>query len=250
MKRVTLRNTRIALSPMAMGTGTHGWNGRSDQTDLGLQGLADFLVAGYERGVNFWDAADQYGSHRHLAQALKRVPREEVVILTKTTAKSEASARDDLARFRRELGTDKIDMVLLHGLSSEDWPQTHVGAMAALAQAKDQGLVRAVGLSVHGLGALRAAAETDWVDVVLARINGCGQRMDGMPDEVVPLLERINAAGKDVLGMKILACGGYVDDVPGAIAWVFNLGPVQAITLGMTSLAQLEENVRIVEGVA
>src|SRR5207249_12195850 len=53
---------------------------------LGIKGLADLLQAGFDHGVTFWDSADQYGSHPHLKEGLRRVAREKVTILTKTRA--------------------------------------------------------------------------------------------------------------------------------------------------------------------
>src|SRR4051812_2851286 len=83
--RVKLGPRKIELSRLAMGTGTSGSRGSSNQTrKLGYQGVAELMRAGYDQGINFWDAADQYGSHTYLREALKTVPREKVVILTKT----------------------------------------------------------------------------------------------------------------------------------------------------------------------
>ncbi len=87
---VTLGNTGIKISRLAIGTGSNGWGGSSNQTrKLGIKGLSGLLNHAYDRGVYFWDSADQYGSHPHLKEALKTIPREKVVILTKTRATNE-----------------------------------------------------------------------------------------------------------------------------------------------------------------
>jgi aryl-alcohol dehydrogenase-like predicted oxidoreductase len=92
---VTFGRTGLSASRLSIGTGTNGWAGRSDQTALGLEGLADLLRLAYENGINFWDAADAYGSHPHVALALQGIPREAVVIATKTMSRSaEAVTRD------------------------------------------------------------------------------------------------------------------------------------------------------------
>jgi aryl-alcohol dehydrogenase-like predicted oxidoreductase len=115
MQRVILGNTGIEVSKLCIGTGTLGWGGGSNQTrKLGLNGLADLLVYAYEQGIAFIDTADQYGSHPHIREALKRIPREKVVITTKTTARNAKRMKSDLDRFRKELGTDYLDIVLLH----------------------------------------------------------------------------------------------------------------------------------------
>ena len=114
MEIVKLGKTGLTVSRLGFGTGTHGWAGRSQQTDLGLDGLADLLRLAYESGVTLWDTADEYGSHGHVARALRAVPRSEVTIITKTTSRSGVQATRDIERFLRELNTDVLDVVLLH----------------------------------------------------------------------------------------------------------------------------------------
>lgn len=244
MDYVDFGNTGLCVSRLGIGTGTHGWGHRSEQTALGIDGLATLLERGFELGVNFWDAADQYGSHPHVAEALKRVPRDKVVITSKTSSKRGADVAKDVDRFLKELGTDVIDIVLLHGLRDGNWPRKYEGAMAALSKAKEAGKVRAVGFSCHGLGALRAGVTTDWVDVILVRINHAGVNMDGKPREVAPVIEQLYDAGKALYAMKALGCGQLTGDVRGALDYVLGLGTVHALSIGTTSEAQLEENVR------
>ena len=91
-----------------MGTGTVGSGHHSNQTALGVKGLSDLLLNGYDKGLRFFDAADSYGSHPHVAEALKHVQRDKVTVLTKSWARDAAGMRADLDRFRRELGTDYL----------------------------------------------------------------------------------------------------------------------------------------------
>ena len=66
---VILGKTGIKTSRLAMGTGTAGVGHRSHQTALGIQGLSGLLLNGYDRGLRFFDSADSYGSHPHVAEA-------------------------------------------------------------------------------------------------------------------------------------------------------------------------------------
>ncbi len=250
MDYVDFGQTGLKVSRLSTGTGTHGWNHRSEQTDLGIDGLANFLRAAYDLGINFWDSADQYGSHPHVAKALQDVPRNRVVITTKTTSRTAEEVTQDVERFLRELNTDILDIVLLHCMAKRDWPRQYRGAMEALSQAKEQGKVRAVGISCHNFDALCTAAETDWVEVVLARINFAGVNMDAEPSDVVPVIQRMYDSGKAVYGMKVLGCGELTQDVQKAIEYVFQLRAVHAITIGMKRRESLYENVRIVEEMA
>ena len=142
-----------------------------------------------------------------MAAALKQVPREKVTVLTKSWARDPERMRADLERFRRELGTEYIDVLLMHCLTDDDWPERCKGAMDAISEAQEKGIVRAHGVSCHTLGALSAAAKSPWVQVVLARINPVGAYMDASPDRVVPVLREMRAAGKGIVGMKILGQG-------------------------------------------
>ena len=143
-----------------------------------------------------------------------------------------------------------LDIVLLHCVTERNWPRRYADAMGALSKAKEQGKVRAVGISIHSSGALCAAAETDWVDVALVRINYDGVNMDAKPSKVVPLIERMYSAGKAIYGMKVLGCGQLVGDARAAIQYVLKLGVVHAITIGTSKRQHLYENLELVEGLA
>src|SRR5256884_54631 len=106
---VRLGSTGIQTSRLAMGTGTVGSGHHSHQTALGIKGLADLLLNGYDHGLRFFDTADSYGSHPHVAEALKRVPRDKVTVLTKTWARDAATARADLERFRRDRKSTRLN---------------------------------------------------------------------------------------------------------------------------------------------
>ncbi len=168
---VTLGKTGIKTSRLAMGTGTVGFGHHSNQSALGVAALSSLLMNGYDQGLRFFDSADSYGSHPHVAAALKQVPRDKVTVLTKTFSRDPKSAREDLDRFRRELGTDYIDICLMHCLTEGDWTERFKGVMDVLSEAKEKGIIRAHGCSCHSIEALRAAAKSPWVDVDLARIN-------------------------------------------------------------------------------
>ena len=135
--RVKLGPMGVPLSRLAMGTGTNGSGGSSNQTKkLGLAGVADLFRAGFDQGVTFWDSADQYGTHPHLKEALKGVAREKVTIMTKTMRPPRRDAgRAEPLPARN--GTDYIDILLLHCMMDDDWPQRKKGAMAVISEARE-----------------------------------------------------------------------------------------------------------------
>lgn len=239
---VTLGKTGIKVSRLAMGTGTNGYNHHSDQTQrLGMKGVADLLCAAYDQGINFWDSADQYGSHPHMREALKRVPRGNVVILTKTHATDAREMQEDLDRFRKEIGVDYIDIVLLHMMIDADWPSQKQGAMEYLTKAREQGIIHAHGVSCHSLQALEAAANSDWVQVDLARINQAGVIMDADVPTVVKILRRMHKDGKGIVGMKIFGAGQLRHQIDECLHYVLNLDCIDAFTIGQKNQEEMRD---------
>jgi len=239
--RVKLGPMGVEVSRLAMGTGTNGVGGSSNQTKkLGLAGVSDLFRAGYDNGVTFWDAADQYGTHPHVKQALQSVPREKVTILSKTHASTAAEMKADLDRFRRELGTDYIDILLLHCMIDGNWPERKKGAMEVLAEAREKGIVRTHGTSCHTLEALKTAAKTDWVQVDLARINPAGIAMDHKdPKVVLEVLARMKASGKGIIGMKILGAGKLRHKPDECLQFALAQNVVDCFTIGAESREEL-----------
>jgi aryl-alcohol dehydrogenase-like predicted oxidoreductase len=248
--RVLLGKTGIKLSRMAMGGGTNGVKHTSVQGRLGVYGFADLLEYAYDHGVNFFDTADQYGTHEHVREGVRRVGRNNVVLMTKTRALTAADVRKDLDRFRRELGTDTLDIVLLHCMTSATWTKELEGPMEVLSRAKEQGIVRAHGCSCHSLAALELSARTPWVDVQLARINPIQSHMDADPATIVQLLRRMKQAGKGVLGMKIMGQGDLSNQVDRALAFAGKLDAIDAFTIGFAARAQFDEVARKLPGLS
>jgi 1-deoxyxylulose-5-phosphate synthase len=240
--KIKLGNTGITVSRLAMGTGTNGVGQSSNQTrQLGVKGLGELLHAAYDNGVFFFDTADQYGSHPHVKEALKYVPREKVVILTKTHAATEKEMKEDLDRFRQELGTDYLDIVLLHCMMEKDWPTSKKGAMDVLSQSRESGIIKAHGVSCHTFGALQAAAASDWVQVDLARINPAGKVMDASVPKVVEVLKNMKTKGKAIIGMKIFAAGGMLNRMDESLQYALSQDFVDCFTIGQDSQAQMKD---------
>ena len=240
--RVTLGNTGINVSRLAMGTGTHGVGGSSNQSrKLGIKGLSDLLFRAYDHGVNFWESADQYGTHPHLKAGLQKVDREKVVVLTKTHATTEKEMKADLDRFRRELGTDYIDIVLLHCMMDKNWPTIKKGAMEVLGRAREDGIIRSHGVSCHTIGALRAAADSDWVQVNLARFNPTGVRMDADVNTVRTVMEKMDKKGKGIIGMKIFGAGRLTDKIDKCLQFALAQDFMDCFTIGQESAGQFHD---------
>jgi len=247
---VAIGRTGIKTSRLAMVTGTVGSGHHSHQTALGVDGLSALLLNGYDHGLRFFDAADSYGSHPHVAEALKHVPRDKVTILTKTWARDPATARADLDRFRKELGTDYLDICLMHCLTEADWTERYRGVMDVFSEAKEKGIVRAHGCSCHSIDALRAAAKSPWVEVDLVRMNPVGAFMDADPQTVVGVVKEMKTSGKGIIGMKILGQGEMRNRQDEALKFALSLGLLDAFTIGAESKAEQEDLIHRIEKAA
>jgi aryl-alcohol dehydrogenase-like predicted oxidoreductase len=242
--KVSLGKTGIEVSLVGMGTGSHGSGQASNQTRLGVKEFTRVVRHAFDQGIRLFDVADQYGSHVYLREALKGIPRDQYVIQTKTHATKYADARSHLERYRMELGVDYIDIVLLHCMTTLDWPAKNAGSMEFLMDAKGQKLIRAHGTSCHGMDPLGIAAKSPFVEIDLARINPEGILMDNKkPDEVASRLEEMHNAGKGVIGMKVFGEGAFKEPErrDASLRFVLGLGTVNAFIIGFESMAQVDD---------
>jgi 1-deoxyxylulose-5-phosphate synthase len=240
--KVMLGNTGIEVSRLAMGTGTSGFGGSSNQSrKLGLKGLSNLLRTGFDNGVFFWESADQYGTHPHIKEALKGVDRDKVVLLTKTHARTADEMKADLDRYRKEMGTDHIEIVLLHALTNPDWNKNRRGAMDYLERAREDGIIKSHGVSCHSLGALQTAANEPWVQVDLARMNPAGVRMDAEVPVVLKVLQDMKAKGKGIIGMKILGAGHFRNKVDEALQYALAQDYMDCFTIGSENIDEFKD---------
>jgi len=248
---VALGKTGLNVSRIAFGTGTKGWKLESDQTHLGMKKFVEMSQYCFDKGIRFFDTADMYGSHPYVGAALKVIPREKVTVLTKVMTyghegwyETEPFAKS-FDRFRKDLGTEYIDIFLMHCMVNGQWPTEYKSYMDAMSEAKQKGLIKAVGISCHSLDAMIEAASNPWVDVLFARINHNGARLDSTPEKVMSVLEIARKNGKGIIGMKVFGCGDLVkeDEREQSLNYVIKSKNVHCMTLGMDSKEQVDDNV-------
>ena len=256
---VPLGNTGIKLTRLAQGTGVRGGNRQSDQTRAGFARLTALFRHAYDRGIKFFDLADLYGTHLYFREALRTIPRDDVKILTKvwwrydgpedaaSTSRPERAAicLATLERFRHEIATDRLDVVLLHCCTSPTWDQDLAPYREVLSEAKEKKQVGAVGVSCHTLEALKTAAACPWVDVILSRINPKGASMDSSPDEVIPVLRTARKNGKAIIGMKIFGEGKLSGEREACMQFAQENGLLDAMTIGFHTPEQIDDALRL-----
>ena len=208
--RVTLGRSGLKVSLVGIGTGSIGYAGHSNQTQLGQAEFTRLMRHAYERGVNFFDLADAYGSHPFFREAMRGVERASYVLQTKTDSRDAESARSDVERFLRELATDYIDSLIIHCVTADDWTTRYRGVMDVFSEAKRAGKVRAVGVTCHSLGALKAAAVSDWGQINQVRWNPRAAHMDAGVETARALFKRMRDRGQGMIGMKVVGQGDIV----------------------------------------
>lgn len=259
-ERVALGKTKLKFSRIVLGTGMRGGKRESNHTRLGKEKFEALIRESHERGVDTFDLADLYGSHPYVIPALKGIQRDKFHAITKIWFRDGGipeTERPDanvcVERFLRELRTDYIDLLLLHCVVSAKWPEELRKQMDLLSKLKGQGKIRALGVSCHSLEALEACISEPWVESVHTRINPYGMSMDGPPEKVVPVLKKIHAAGKGVVGMKIMGEGRLRNDDEkrnASVKYALTLGCVDVLNVGCESIAELDDLAARVKRVA
>lgn len=256
--KVKLGNTGLTISRVALGTGSAGWQNVSNQTRLGYKGFVELAQHAYDRGIHFFDTADMYGSHEYVREALKVIPRDKVSILTKVMVYDQEGwykkepFQTSIDRFRSEVNTDYFDIFLLHCMTNGQWSTEYRNYMDEVSKAKEKGILKTVGISCHDLEAMKNAASNPWVDVLLARINNKGPKMDGTPEEVMKVLETARKNGKGVIAMKVFGMGELIkdDQREASLKYVIKSGNVHCMTLGLENKAQIDDAVSRVMRIA
>jgi hypothetical protein len=249
---VPLGDSGVKVTRLAFGTGS--WGGRV-QRELGQEQFTRLVRHAYDRGVRFFETADAYsGMHQMLGVALKGVPRDTYRLMTKARGRGQEDARATLDRFRKELDTEYLDIVLVHCVRVPDWAEQTKALRDGLDEAKQKQVIHAHGASCHGLLPLRTfSASANWLDVALLRVNPVGVKMDSLKqtdtddlgdvNEVVGHIKTIRGTGTGVIGMKIMGEGQFKtpEQRDASIKFVMGLGTVDAITIGYKNTAEVDE---------
>ena len=254
--QVALGETGVRLSRLGIGTGT---NSGSLLRRLGREKFNDLIRYAFDKGITYIDTADSYQTHTWVRDAIRGLPREKLYIQSKMTYAgrlgNSENPSETLDRFRKELNVDYIDTVLIHCQIAPNWDAQSKALTDALEQAKQKRIIRAHGVSCHSLPATKRAAELDWVDVNLVRINPQGANMDTQElavfgtsnashvPAVVEQLKVMKKNGHGVIGMKLIGEGKFknIEERKKSLAWVMRSNIVDAVVIGLKSREEIDE---------
>jgi len=253
---VVLGKTGLRLSRLGFGAGS---SSGQVQRNLGHEAFNRLIRYAYDRGITYFDTADGYQTHTWIREAIKGLPREKLFILTKMGGIPENPLKE-IDRYRQELDVDVIDCLLAHCKIKANWDESHKPLLEAFEKAKAKGIIRSHGVSCHSLPALAKAAQLDWVDVNLVRINPQGVDVDAPGEEwnadsdashVPAVLEQLavmRARGHGIIGMKLIGDGDFtrIEDREKSIRFAMQPGRVDAAVIGFKSTQEIDEAIMLI----
>jgi aryl-alcohol dehydrogenase-like predicted oxidoreductase len=246
---ITLGKSNVKVTRLALGTGS--FSGRIQQ-QIGQEGLTRLVHHAYDRGIRFFETSESYGqSQQMLGVALKGIPRESYVLMTKVTTSNGIDPHAKLDELRRNSDTDYFDIMLLHWQHTGTWPDDTRHWQDAILEAEHKQTIRSHGASVHGLPALRQVPKTDWLQIAMIRVNHKGVRMDaevpdtdelGSVNEVVDHVKQARQLGMGVVSMKLVGEGVFNhEDRQRAMRFAFKNAGVDSVTVGYKNTAEIDE---------
>ncbi len=253
-----LGRTGEAVTMLAVG----GWH-IGDMSEAEAQKTIETALEG---GVRFFDTAETYqngGSESRLGKLLVPKYRDDVFLMTKTTARNANEAWTHLEASLTRLNTDRLDLWQVHAVRNPADVDERIenGIFDVMIEAKESGKTRYIGFTGHSSPAAhqRVLEKTDIFDACQLAMNLTDVSYESFIEKVVPTLVERNIG---VIGMKSLANGGFFGgtqhgrhgtkpkvvpnrvSVSEAVRFVFAL-PVSTLVTGPDNAAQMQEKIDI-----
>ena len=232
MEYVTLGKTGLKVSRV-------GFGGIPIQKvdDEGSKSLMRTVV---EKGINFIDTARAYTVSEELIGDALVGMRDKFIIATKSMARTADAMRKDIETSLKNLKTDYIDIYQVHNVTMEQLAVVcgEGGALEALAEAKEQGKIRHVGLTAHSLEVFEYAITLDWVETLMFPYN----IVETHGEEII---KRCNERNIGFICMKPLA-GGALENATLALRFIAANSNVHTVIPGMCNEDEVNMNVSAV----
>jgi len=244
LERVYLGSTDIKVSRLCFGSLTM----TPFQANLSVKEGANLIKYAYSKGINFIDTAEIYNNYHYIKEGLKDIKRDDYVIASKTYAYTEKMAEDSLEKALHEIGTDYIDVFLLHEQESIHTIRGHFPAIEYLKRAKKEGKVRAIGISTHRVDGVKGFLETKDLDVIHPIINKTGLGIhDGSIEDMLYQVKLAYDMGRGIYGMKPLGGGHLIQSIEEAFDFVRKIPYIHSIAIGMQSYDEVDADVSLME---
>lgn len=241
-----LGRTEVQVPILGLGTGRSPLS-----VPEGEQAALEQIQQALELGIRYFDTAASYGSSESFLGKVLPPYRDEIFLASKTAARDRDGAWRELERSLQRLNTDRLDLWQLHHVSYEAELEKlfgPAGAIQALEEAKEQGLVRFSGITGHHEPEVMAAGLRRYpFDHVLIPVNAADPHH---PRPFLPtILPLARSQNVGVTAMKVPAYGrlfkpGLLDGMHQALGYALSQAGVHCAVIAADTIAQLQENVR------
>lgn len=195
-------------------------------------------------GVSYLDTSPDYGSEPHVGEVMK-TRRDEVFLATKINKRSKQGVLEELKQSLDKLHTDHVDLIQVHAVNAwADLEQALApdGAVAALEEARKQGMVKFIGITGHARPELLGHAITQYpFDTVLCAL-GMADRLVTSPETF--LLPKAQERNVGVIAMKVLGHGKF-KNIDLGLRYSLGLPGVSLAIVGMDVPIQIDQIVQI-----
>lgn len=244
MEKVVLGNTNIQVSRLCFGSLTM----TPFQANLTTKEGAYLIEYAFNKGINFIDTAEIYDNYGYIRQALKAIKREDYVIATKSYAYTKDTAKESLDLALKEIGTDYIDIFLLHEQESIHTLRGHWEAVEYFMNAKVKGRIGSFGISTHRVAGVLATKAFKEIDIVHPIVNKQGIGIhDGNLQDMLNAIEDVHSLGKGIYSMKPLGGGHLIKNMEASLNFVKQIPYIDSIAIGMQSLDEIDCNIQLIE---
>ena len=248
MKKKRLGNTDLEVSIAGFGVLPMG----PSQLALPIEEGAEIIRHALRNGINFLDTAQYYRTYPYISKALENGEFEDVIICSKSLCQDYEGMMDAILEARESLNRDVIDIFLMHEVRSGQLEE-RMGAWQALKDAKEKGLVRAIGLSTHHIDITKAAASMEDLDVIFPLINyaGLGIRKGdefGTKEEMLQNMTDCHIAGKGIFSMKAFGGGSLTGHYQEALDYVFSKDCIDSVMIGFGKISEVDDLLSYLDG--
>ena len=248
MEKRILGYTGIEVSVVGFGVLPIG----PSQLALPVEQGADVIRYALRHGINFIDTAQYYRAYPYISKVLEENEFSDLVICSKSLCSDYTGMMDAIHEARASLNRDVIDIFLMHEVRSGQLEQRS-GAWMALKEAREKGLVRAIGLSTHHVDITQAAASMADLDVVFPLINyaSLGIRKGNAfatKEEMMAAIEMCHRAGKGVFSMKAFGGGNLTHHYQQALDYVFSKPEINSVMIGFGKTTEIDDLLRYLNG--
>lgn len=245
---VKLGNTGAKVPVMGIGCGSRWMTIKEDDKAL------EILEYALSQGLYYWDTASMYGndqtsSEERIGKILKNY-RSKVFLVSKTEYRDAEEAKKSIERSLKRLGTDRIDLMHVHAISSVEDAE-ELGdkgkVLEVLHQYKSEGIIKHIGFTGHASAeGMKRAAELYDFDVMMMALNHQSSKGSEKFEEL-PAPYAMNK-GMGVVAMKVIRPRETVDGLAASdlVKYALTLKEFHMINIGIDSMEVLNSNLELI----